>query len=227
MPGSGSLIIRPIEAHFLDCDDSFDHLSSYCDLHFGSKRLQTEICKNGGSNPYWHHPLVMPITDEHAKCTLEVMGEQRMTEEKELAGRCDIDLEEIKKEGNVRKWFTLTKDGHNEGDILIEASFLAELPPFFGTKSTPSAQSSSTTQQRAERLSSEAVEKKSVRKFSDNRQDRPGRGWNMYVPGEDLDPNFDDLGLKKTRSAMPDMQGEFADVKVERRRSFWEKILNV
>jgi hypothetical protein len=224
MPGSGSLIIRPIEAHFTDGNDDFDRISTYCDLHLGAKHAKTEICKNGGSNPCWHHPLVVPVSDEHAKCTLEVVGEEHLTEVKESAGICEINLEEIKKEVNLRKWYTLTKDGRNEGDILVEASFLAELPPFFGTKSTPS--SSKETLQAMKSCS--VVERKSVRKFSDNREDRPGRGWNMYVPGEDDEPKLetmDDTALKKSRSVMPSTEGEF-DGRVQRRRSFWESILN-
>jgi len=228
MPGSGSLIIRPIEAHFTDDSDEYDHLSTYCDLHLGAKQAKTEICKNGGSNPFWHHPLVVPVTDEHAKCIIEVVGEEHLTEVKETAGTCEINLEEIKKEGNLRKWYTLTKDGKNEGDILIEASFLPELPPFFGTKSPPAVQSSSNNIDKLQtiRSTTEVNERKEVRKFSDNRQDRPGRGWNLYVPGEDEEPalqELDDPTLKKSRSVMPD--GNF-DGKVQRRRSFWERILN-
>jgi len=234
MPGSGSLIIRPIEAHFIDSNDEFDRLSTYCDLHLGAKHAKTEICKNGGSNPFWHHPLVVPVKDEHAKCTIEVMAEEHLTEVKETAGVCDINLEEIKKEGNLRKWYTLTKDGRNEGDILIEASFLAELPPFFGTKSTLSSSKETETLPLPLPLqamkSCSVVERKSVRKFSDNREDRPnGRGWNMYVPGEDDEPKLeemDETSLKKSRSVMPWTEGEL-NGRVQRRKSFWESILNL
>jgi hypothetical protein len=226
MPGSGSLILIPIEAHFTDENDDRDHISTYCDLHLGAKHAKTEICKHGGSNPFWRHPLVVPVTDEYAKCTIEVMGEEHLTDVKETAGICDINLEEIKKEGNLRKWYTLTKDGRNEGDILIEASFLPELPPFFGTRSTPSSSKEMGKLQATKSCS--VVERKAIRKFSDNREDRLGRGWNMYVPGEDDEPkleSMDDTTLKKCKSAMPSTEGEF-DGRVQRRRSFWEKIFD-
>jgi hypothetical protein len=227
MPGSGSLIIRPIEAHFLDGGESLDHMSPYCDLQVGNKHCQTEICQHGGANPRWHHPLVLPVSDKQVKCSLEIKDDLLTSELGGNAGRCDIDLEEIKKAGNVRKWYSLYKDGHCEGDILVEASFLSELPPFFGTKSSPCQQCSNEIKKENAEKSEEAAGRQVQRKRSECVQ---GRGWNMYVPGEEIEEDLEemeDLTLKKCKSAMPQLDQDAGDIKIERRKSFWEKMLHI
>jgi len=231
MPGSGSLIIRPIEAHFPEVGDLLDHMSPYCDLQLGSKHVRTEICKNGGANPFWHHPLVVPISKENSMCTIEIKDEHLPEGLKGTAGKCDIDIEELRNSGNLRKWYTLYRDGHCEGDILIEASFLPELPPFFGCKSAPCTNSSS----------SETVKEKSGRsEEACGRQEQQvrrrkisecntGRGWNLYVPGDTIEEemeDMDDLNLKKSKSVVLDENDVEITGKMERRKSFWEKLLN-
>jgi len=224
----GSLIIKPIEAHFLDGGNQFDRMSPYCELHLGLKQVSTEVCRYGGANPSWHHPLVLPVKDDCAKCTIEVKDNEPTSRIKGMAGKCDISLEELMKEGNVRKWYNLVKDGHCEGDILVEASYLPELPAFFGTKSTP-CESTQLVDTEGKKISEcePVLLKRSVRKLSDNRQDRPGRGWNMVVPEEDCEAELaEDLALRKSKSVYAVDQVN-CDRKIQRRKSFWEKILNI
>jgi len=223
----GSVIIRPIEAHFLDGGDQFDRMSSYCEVQLGVKQLCTEVCKNGGANPNWHHPLILPLKEECTKCTIEVKDNDSASLIKGTAGSCDINLEELRKEGNLRKWYALVKNGRSEGDILVEASYLPELPAFFGTKSAP-AQQNSTAETGSESLKKcdPFTSRPAVRKFSDDRLDRPGRGWNLVVPEADCEEDAeDDLTLRKSKSVYV-ADGEVYEGKIQRRKSFWEKILD-
>ena len=120
----GLIIIKPFEAHFTTELKSSWELSPFCHFSMGEVEMTTDPCYRGGANPKWVKSIRMPIPVEESTCTLEIRDKD-VLKDKDI-GKCEIPLDEIIPQKNVRKWFKLKHENKEVGDILMEITYLEE-----------------------------------------------------------------------------------------------------
>jgi len=99
----------------------FGKQDPYVVLEVGGKKYQTEVAKNGGSNPVWNQTFEVPATGQET-VSLRVVDEELTTDE--LIGQASMSLAKAKAVGQDRQDVQLfTKDGRDAGHIIVSARF--------------------------------------------------------------------------------------------------------
>ncbi|VDK20647.1 unnamed protein product [Anisakis simplex] len=93
----------------------------YCELQVGSQFFKTRTIDND-LNPIWNE-YFEAIVDQASgqKLRMELFDEDTAGKDEEL-GRLSLDMDTIKKEGAIDKWFPL--EGCKHGDIHLQATWL-------------------------------------------------------------------------------------------------------
>jgi len=117
----GSFLFKPIEANLTHDTGLFAKMSPYCAFTAGDKVFNSEVCKTGGKTPQWNDSVKV-IVENESEVLVDVMDKDRLLTEDHI-GSFRINLDEIKTQGYLSKWFSLAYNGQPAGKILIDCIF--------------------------------------------------------------------------------------------------------
>jgi len=120
----GTLFIKPVEANLVRDTATLRKMDPYCRFSIGNQMINSEVCKTGGTHPHWKQSLDMHLNIDQSKCLVEVIDEDLPKDDQ--IGSCEIDLNEVRKEGQLKKWYPSQHGNKKAGEILLELSFQNE-----------------------------------------------------------------------------------------------------
>lgn len=120
----GTVIVKPIEATLSHDVGTFGTMDPYCVLVVGKNKGKGQVCKKGGTNPFWEDAISVPTTTNEMFAYVEVKDRDHLRPD-ELIGVAEIDLEEVASHGNnMQKWYDVFYKKRDVGQILIDVSLL-------------------------------------------------------------------------------------------------------
>jgi len=121
----GSLIIKPIEANITSQSLEIEGCDPYCHFIVGDLELRGPICKKGGAHPFWHDSIRLPLRGNTSEFTMQIKhGTCDDADDDDHIASCNINIDEVKSKGKLRKWYSLKYDGESVGDILLDSVYL-------------------------------------------------------------------------------------------------------
>jgi hypothetical protein len=120
----GTFIFRPIEANLTHDTDWLGNMDPYCAYMLNNKRIKGQVCKSGGQHPIWNEATTVPMEIDQPACVVELMDKDTFIDDS--IGTFVIDLNEVRNNGAVSKWYPVFHKNKPAGQILFEAAFQPE-----------------------------------------------------------------------------------------------------
>jgi len=120
----GTIIFKPIEANLTRDLDLIGKMDPYCLFIIENRKYKGQVCKSGGTHPYWNDTVAIPRTSQPT-CLLELRDKDKILTSDTIGG-CEVNLEEIETCGKLSKWYPIVHSKKLAGQILIESTFLPE-----------------------------------------------------------------------------------------------------
>jgi len=117
----GTITFRPIEATITHNTSRITGMDPYCLISIGDQKNKSEVCHRGGKHPTWSDTIIVDASQESTGM-IEVKDKSMILHDENI-GSCTIDIQEIKSQGCVKKWYPITWKGEVAGQLLMEADF--------------------------------------------------------------------------------------------------------
>ena len=119
----GTLIFKPIQAHFKKDDDSNEEkIDAYCKFKVGHHSGKTSIIKDTGSQAEWMEPV--KLKRKHDEKTAKIKVKDHHLLKNDFFGEAEIDLSLLGASNKMMQWFKLEDDKEVAGEILVEIEYL-------------------------------------------------------------------------------------------------------
>jgi hypothetical protein len=122
----GTIVFKPIEAKLKKSTGLEDKVDSYCMFIMGKEKIQGPLSDLGGKHPHWQDSVNMKI-DDQSSCIVQLKNHKTLASDDNI-GSFEMDLNEVEKQGQVKKWYPLFHKEKTTGEILVEATFTEDIP---------------------------------------------------------------------------------------------------
>lgn len=102
--------------------ETFGKQDPYVTIHYGGVKYKTKIIDGGGKTPVWNHAFDIPIAS--ASDDLQFYVKDNDVIGAKLIAQAVIKASALCYNNGVRDWFTVTYEGKDAGQILLETKFI-------------------------------------------------------------------------------------------------------
>mmetsp|Transcript_22784 Transcript_22784/g.19803 ORF Transcript_22784/g.19803 Transcript_22784/m.19803 type:complete len:100 (-) Transcript_22784:104-403(-) len=99
-------------------------MDPYCVLLCNDQRVKTKVCKKGGKNPKWSETFILNASTEHV-ITIRIRDKEAFAKD-ELIAEGQLPVLKIAQLGKIGEWVPVFYKGKPAGNVLIEATFVAQ-----------------------------------------------------------------------------------------------------
>lgn len=123
----GTLTFKPLSAKLKRNTEFLGTMDPYCRIFLGKQKVQSQVCKNGGKHPHWEDTLVLKRGNEQF-CHVELKEKDWLLPD-DLIGACDVNLSEVENQKRVLKWYPVSYNSKNIGQLLLEIEYKPDQAP--------------------------------------------------------------------------------------------------
>ena len=129
----GTIILKPIQAHFMPTADSgnpssktLQQLKAYCKFKVGHRSAESEKTNLDNLQAEWSQAIKIPTKKEDKEVELTVKREVKRRFDDKI-GKIKIDLQSLMNgKKDMTQWFHIKDHGKKTGEILLQIEYVPE-----------------------------------------------------------------------------------------------------